>query len=195
LATLHTARLTLRRWQPEDHEPFIAMNLDPEVMRYFPSTYTREQSLEHISRMNALIDAEGWGFWSASTRQGHDFIGVIGLIARDHTSPLPHAPCVEVGWRVAQKHWRRGYATEAALASLQYAFEHLHKAEIVAFTAIQNTPSRKVMEKLGMHNLQEDFDHPNVPDHSHVKRHCVYKLTREEWLNAHPSPSYTVDIS
>lgn len=78
-------------------------------------------------------------------------------------------------------HWGRGYATEAARASMADGFERFGLAEIVSFTTCTNVRSRRVMEKLGMtHDPAEDFDHPALPDEDPLRRHVLYRLRRPQ---------------
>ena len=72
-------------------------------------------------------------------------------------------PSVEIGWRLAAAHWGNGYAAEAARAALACAFDTLHLPEVVSFTAEDNQPSRRVMERIGMHFDGETFLHPRLP--------------------------------
>lgn len=177
---LLTARLRLRQWQDSDREPFARMNADPEVMRYFPSVQTRARSDAGVDALSDDIDARGWGFWAVELLSTGEFIGFTGITVPRHA--LPCMPCVETGWRLARAHWHHGYATEAARASVQHGFEVLELDEIVAFTALDNAPSRAVMQRLGMVlDPDGDFDHPAVPVASPVRRHCLYRLRRSAW--------------
>lgn len=79
-------------------------------------------------------------------------------------------------WRLAYRHWGNGFAPEAALANLDYAFNILRLPQVVAFTATQNRRSRRVMEKLGMtHTPEEDFDMPDMAAHHPLRRHVLYR--------------------
>jgi RimJ/RimL family protein N-acetyltransferase len=151
-------------------------------MRFFPGLQSREGSDHDIDRWNAELDDRGWSNWAVETRAGAQFIGFIGLSIPRRA--LSFMPCVELGYRLAQAHWGKGYATEGANAALRAGFERLGLDEIVSFTSIVNLPSRAVMERVGMTNANEDFDHPNpaLPDGSWLKRHCLYRLNREGWL-------------
>lgn len=170
-----TARLLLRPWQDSDREPFAALNADPEVMRYFPSLLSRAQSDAMVDRIQQRMAEQGWGLWAVQRQDTTAFIGFVGL-ARPNAE-LPFAPCVEVGWRLARAHWHQGFATEAAREALRIGFECLRLPEIVSFTAAINQPSRAVMERLGMVNRGEDFDHPAVPEGSPLRRHVLYRLS------------------
>lgn len=174
-----TTRLRLRQWCAADREPFAAMNADPKVMEFFPSLLTRPESDALADRCQALITERGWGFWAVETRMTHEFIGYVGL--HIPVASLPCSPCVEIGWRLATKHWGKGFATEAARASLHVGFEQLGLQEIVSFAAINNTRSRAVMERLGMEATNETFDHPEIPIGNVHRTLCLYRLSRQQW--------------
>jgi RimJ/RimL family protein N-acetyltransferase len=166
-------RVLLRQWRDDDREPFAALNADPEVMRYFPSTMSREQSDAFVDWASGLIEEHGWGLWAVEVVGGAPFVGLVGL-----NKPTFMPDTVEVGWRLAREHWGRGYATEAAREALRFGFDEIGLDEIVALTVPANTPSRRVMERLGMtRDPADDFDHPNVPD-GPLKRHVLYRRRR-----------------
>jgi ribosomal-protein-alanine N-acetyltransferase len=84
-------------------------------------------------------------------------------------------PAVEIGWRLDRTCWGRGFATEAALATLVDGFSRVGLTEIVSFTAPPNLRSIRVVERLGMtHNPADDFDHPRLPEGHRLRRHVLY---------------------
>lgn len=175
--SLHTDRLLLRAWREADREPFAALNADPEVMRHFPSTLTREQSDALADRIVAEFDERGHGLWAVEVPGTAPFIGFVGLHAQ--TFPAHFTPAVEVGWRLAREHWGHGYATEAARASVDFGFRSLGLDEIVSLTSPANVRSRAVMERLGMtREPADDFDHPNIPEGHPMRRQVLYRLRR-----------------
>jgi RimJ/RimL family protein N-acetyltransferase len=174
-----TPRLRLRQWKDADRDPYAALNADPEVMRYFPGLQSREASEKSIDAWSAQLAGRGWSNWAVSTLDTDTFIGFTGLSIPSR--PFPFQPCVEIGWRLARAHWKKGYATEAAKAALRVGFDRLSLEEIVSFTALTNLPSRAVMERIGMVNSGEDFDHPALPEGHELRRHCLYRLSRERW--------------
>lgn len=174
---IKTGRLLLRQWTERDLEPFAAMGADAEVMRYFPATLDRHGSDAMGRRCQALIEERGWGFWAAEEVGTGEFIGFIGLHVP--TAELPCSPCVEVGWRLARKHWGHGFATEGARACLAFAFSELQLSEVVAFTSIHNHRSQAVMQRLGMGRDRSNFKHPSLPDHHWLSEHCLYRLRRD----------------
>jgi RimJ/RimL family protein N-acetyltransferase len=175
LIEFETERLRLRQWRATDRECFAALNADPRVMAFFPSPLTRTESDALADRCESLIRERGWGFWAAESKSTGEFIGFVGL----HTpsDQLPFSPCVEIGWRLAFEHWGKGLASEAARGVLRFAFQSLDVEEIVSFTAVGNRRSRAAMERLGMRE-SGTFDHPQVPEGSPLRLHCLYRLSR-----------------
>jgi RimJ/RimL family protein N-acetyltransferase len=175
---LRTERLVLRAWRRADRVPFAALNADAEVMEHFPAMLTVEQSDAMVDRIEQMWQSTGFGLWAVEEQVSGRFIGYVGL-----SSPTWQAhftPCVEIGWRLARWGWGRGYATEAATAAMQWAFDTLElpRGELVSFTVQGNLRSRRVMEKLGFeHDPADDFDHPDLPDWEH-RRHVLYRRSR-----------------
>jgi RimJ/RimL family protein N-acetyltransferase len=177
---IETARLLLRRWRPEDLEPFAAMNADPEVMRHFPAPLDRAESDAIAARMIENLDRRGYGWWVAEVKETASFAGCIALSVPSFEAHF--TPCVEIGWRLARAHWRRGYAVEGATAALRHGFTTVGLEEIVSFTTPANERSWQVMQRIGMHrDPADDFDHPSLPEGHRVRRHLLYRLTCSEW--------------
>lgn len=173
---IETDRLILRRWKTEDLAPFAALNADPRVMEYFPSTLTTEETANMIKIMEDRFEENGISFCAAELKRTGETVGFIGLNIPGY--PLPFQPCVEIGWRLAAKHWGQGLAVEGAKALLDYGFKTLNLEEIVAFTATQNMKSRRVMEKLGMqYDPVGDFDHPKLAEGHPLRRHVLYRIS------------------
>jgi RimJ/RimL family protein N-acetyltransferase len=179
---VRTARLLLRQWQDSDREPFAALNADPEVMRYFPATQSREASDRSIDAWMGEIKHRGWSNWAIELIGCGTFVGFVGLSVPRRA--LPFMPCVEVGYRLARAHWGQGIATEGAKAALEAGFVQFGLDEIVSFTALLNLPSQAVMQRIGMVNSQQDFDHPALPEGSPLRRHCLYRISRTLWAGA-----------
>ena len=177
---IETERLVLRGWRESDRAPFAALNADPMVMEHFPSTLTAAESDQMVDRIEEHFASHGFGLWAVEARGVADFLGFVGLSIPRFESHF--TPCVEVGWRLAREHWGRGFAPEAARAALRFGFERLRLAEIVSFTVPANLKSRRVMEKIGMHrDPADDFDHPSLPVGHALRRHVLYRMSREEW--------------
>lgn len=103
------------------------------------------------------------------------FIGFCGL--KPGKAPIEHE--IEIGWRLARDVWGQGFASEAAQASLDWGWAKLAVPSIAAITVPANRRSWSLMERLGMTRFpDEEFDHPDVPDSSPLKRHILYRIQR-----------------
>ena len=174
---LRTERLWMRRWRPDDREPFAALNADPRVVEFLPGPLTRAESDERAARIEAHFQEYGYGLWAVEVVGVAPFVGFVGLSVPRFEARF--MPCVEIGWRLSAEHWGCGYATEGARAALAFGFERLSLTEIVSYTVPDNVRSRRVMEKIGMtHRPDEDFDHPLLPEGHRLRRHVLYRLAR-----------------
>ena len=171
---IETPRLILRQWEEKDHEPYINLNADPEVMEYFPSVKTPAETLTQIDRLSAYIDKNGYGFWAVERKDNNQFIGFTGICNPGFEAYF--TPCIEIGWRLSKENWGQGFATEAAVASLDFGFKKLNLNEIYSFTSVHNYRSEKVMKRIGM-DKDGEFDHPLIADGHWLKRHVAYKIT------------------
>ncbi len=146
-------------------------------MEFMPKRLTRAESDLFFGRIGAHFLEHGFGLWAVEIPGVTPFAGYIGLsVPRFHAR---FTPCVEVGWRLAAKHWGRGYATEGARAAVDFGLRDLGLAEIVSFTVPANVRSVRVMERLGMtHDPADDFDHPLLPPGHPLRRHVLYRLAR-----------------
>jgi len=183
MPSLTTRRLVLRPWQDADLPAFAALNADPRVMEFFPKLLDRSESDSLADAIRKNCESRGFGLWAIEILGGDSFIGFVGLSVPRFDAHF--TPCVEIGWRLAFEHWRKGYAIEAARAAARYAFGQLDLREIVSFTAAGNIRSRRVMERLGMsHDASDDFDHPALPAGHSLRRHVLYRLPRDHGLAA-----------
>ena len=182
---LETKRLYLRQWQASDFAIFAEMNADPKVMRYFPKVLSAKVSDIIAKKCQHLIKEKGWGLWAVSVKddakKSDAFIGFVGL--NDTHVDMSFAPAVEIAWRLHKDYWGQGYATEAARAALNFAFDELVLDEVVSFTAVINKRSQLVMERLGMTDTEEDFYHPMLAVEHPLAKHVLYKITRQQWTS------------
>ena len=170
-----TGRLRLRQWTAADREPFARLNADALVMKYFSTMLSRATSDALADVIEDHIAQHGWGLWAVEVPGVTPFAGFTGLWPA--TFEAHFTPAVEVGWRLTRSAWGHGYATEAALAALDYAFSVAELDEIVSMTAVTNVRSQRVMQRIGMtHDPADDFEHPNVPDGHRVKPHVLYRI-------------------
>jgi len=174
---IETQRLRLRRWRDADRAPFAAMMADPEVGYWLGGTMSAAQADAFVDRAETELGTAGWGFLVIERKSDGVFFGCAGL--RPVREPLPPAPAVEIGWRMAREAWGAGYATEGARALLADGFLRRGLAEIIAFTAVSNRRSRAVMERLGMRRAPaRDFEHPTLEAGDPLRPHVVYVARR-----------------
>jgi len=179
---IHTERLLMRRWRDSDRAPFAALNADPEVMRYFPAPLDRAESDQSIDRFGQRFDQQGFGLWALEVLETGEFIGFTGL--NPMPDGVPGAGDQEVGWRLCRHAWHKGYATEAARTALDLGLNRLGLPVIWSMTAILNSPSQAVMQRIGMtHDPGDDFDHPRMPEGHPLRRHVLYRMPRARWYD------------
>ncbi|HEY1738566.1 MAG TPA: GNAT family N-acetyltransferase, partial [Acidimicrobiia bacterium] len=119
IPTVHTERLVLRGFTPDDVDPFCEIVADPEVVRYIDdgAPIDRVQCWRGMALFIGHWALRGYGWWAAEERATGEFLGRIGLYNPEGW------PGVEVGWLLGRQAWGRGFATEGATAALQFAFD------------------------------------------------------------------------
>ncbi len=173
LVFIETPRLILRDWTAADHNQFIKLNQDMEVMEFFPSTLTKEETASQIVRIDNHFKQYGYGLFAIERKDSSQFIGFTGFSHPGFESYF--TPCVEIGWRLSKANWNKGFATEATKACLVYGFSKLGFEEVYSFTSVHNLRSEQVMIKAGM-TKRGFFDHPAVANGSVLKQHVLYKI-------------------
>ncbi|MGC4035978.1 MAG: GNAT family N-acetyltransferase [Chitinophagaceae bacterium] len=177
---IKTNRLILRSWTEDDIKSFAEMNLDTDVMKYFPKTLSYDETVESVQRIIKHFDNYGFGLYAVEEKISHTFIGFTGFAIP--TFETDFTPCIEIGWRYKKEYWGNGFATEAALACLQHGFENLNFKKVVSFTAAINKKSENVMQRIGMQYVK-DFYHPKIETENILCRHVLYELKEEEYFN------------
>ena len=147
LPHFETDRLRLRPRTMDDLADCLALNSDPEVVRYIAGPWSDpEASRRHLIRRLEATYPAGLGYWSIFARsQPERFLGWVLLIPLDG-----HGPDIEIGWRLARSAWGSGYASEAAAALLRYGRETVGLDEIIALIDPLSGRSIRVAEKIGM---------------------------------------------
>jgi RimJ/RimL family protein N-acetyltransferase len=175
---LETERLILREWREADKPLYAQVIGDPVVRRYFPSTGTLADASIGIDRAIQRLADVGFSFLAVERKADGAFVGMLGMapFSDDLRAVIPGSPAVEIGWQLGKEFWGQGYAPEAAQAMLNLAWS-LGLPEVVAITYEGNTPSRRVMEKLGMtHDPAASFEHPGVAIGHRLRPHVLYRI-------------------
>ncbi|GAA2674003.1 GNAT family N-acetyltransferase [Streptomyces lunalinharesii] len=180
-AFLETERLALRPFADADAERLFALDDDPEVMRFINGgkpadrATIQARSLPRLRHAYPCVGAPG--YWAAEERATGSFLGWFEFRPLDERS----AAVVELGYRLHQAAWGKGYATEGSRALISKGFTALGVERITANAMAVNARSRRVMEKAGM-VFRRHFtgDWPEAiagSEHGEVE----YELTRAAW--------------
>ncbi len=143
MTTLETERLVLRQLAENDLDAFAGIVADPEAMRFMGGPRDRATAWSDMTRILGHWVLRGYGMWALEERHGGALIGRVGLWNPEGW------PGLEVGWLVARSRWGQGFATEAARASLKYAFDVVSADHVISLINPENTASIRVAEKLG----------------------------------------------
>jgi len=149
--SIETKRLLLRELLPSDDRGMFELDSNPEVHRFLGNKPVKniEESRVYIENVRQQYLDNGIGRWAVILKETNEFIGWSGLkLIKDSVND--HQNFHEIGYRFIQKHWGKGYATEAALAFIDYGFNDLKIDVIYAYADKGHPGSRNVLEKLGM---------------------------------------------
>lgn len=172
MITLETERLLLRPFRADDLDAYAAMCADPDVMRYLGDgqPLNREDAWRQMASFIGHWSLRGFGMWAVEERGTGALVGRVGL-------HYPEGwPGREVGWTLAREHWGKGYAFEAAAASLDHAFRALEWPRAISVIDPENYRSIRVAERLG-----ERFDREIE---LRGRRTLVYSIDRDDWRAA-----------
>ncbi|WP_034158231.1 GNAT family N-acetyltransferase [Sphingomonas sp. ERG5] len=171
---IETERLILRWPVPADRAALHAMWADPAVMIDLGPIKSPSDSDAAIARHAGYRDSHGLGFWTVELRQDGSVIGFCGLKPGAENTPAEGE--IEIGWMLAQPWWGKGYAREAAAASLDWAWSRQAAPRVVAITAARNLASQRLMERLGMTKRPGDFLHPIFADDDPLRHSVIFSI-------------------
>jgi RimJ/RimL family protein N-acetyltransferase len=158
---IETERLLLRPWREEDGAEFVRLTNTPAVMRHLGGVREPYDAAKLVRDQQAMQAEHGY------------FCG----LEPGNVGPIDGE--VEIGWRLREDAWGQGYAREAALASLAWAWANLPAARVMAITVPANTPSWGLMERIGMRRRADlDFGHPLFEPGHPLRNHIVYEVLR-----------------
>ena len=147
MKTIETERLLIRKWDIErDVDDAFEFYGDEETMRFIPGgVRDREGTRATLQRMIDRESTEGFGIWPVVHKSDRRVIGACGVFV------IPdNAPDVEIAWVFSKAYQGHGYATEAAQAVTQYAFDELRLPVLYALIHQDNVASIRVAARLNM---------------------------------------------
>lgn len=147
---LETSRMRLRRFTPVDEDSLVALDSDPEVMRYLTGGIPTPRAVIARTVLPGFLRSyephKGFGVWATEDRSTGAFLGWFAFRPPEGASPDD----VSLGYRLRRAAWGQGYATEAARALVRKGFTELGVRRVHATTYEHNVASRRVMERVGM---------------------------------------------
>lgn len=171
-----TERLILREILPTDAEGMFELDSDPDVHKYLgnKTVSSKNESIDVISFIRQQYRDNGVARWAIIDKKTNDFVGWAGLkFVTDLMNN--HINYHDIGYRLIKRYWGQGIATEAAIASLRFAFDTLHLNEVYAVADCENKGSNRILSKIGLKFI-ETFDLDGV-------KHNWYKIDQKEYEN------------
>jgi RimJ/RimL family protein N-acetyltransferase len=177
-----TKRLRLRTWDDEDEFRFYDVMNTPAVMRLLGGLQSQEEWSAGYRRIRDYQRDLGFTFWIVERKADAEILGFCGLKRANAPGADAIAGDVEIGWRLREDAWGQGYAKEAAINSLDLAFDRFRAPHVVAVTALGNLPSQGLMIRLGMTRREDlDFVDERFPADSEVNPQIVFRIDAGDW--------------
>jgi RimJ/RimL family protein N-acetyltransferase len=149
---IETDRLLLRPMAASDIDPLLTIFADPVVMAAFDTQpFDREQMAQWVQRNLDHQHQHGYGLFSVLLKSNNLLIGDCGLEQLE----VPDGQAAELGYDFRSDYWTQGYATEAATAVHEYAFQQLQLPRLISLIRQSNLASQRVAEKIGMRRVEE----------------------------------------
>jgi RimJ/RimL family protein N-acetyltransferase len=148
---LETDRLILREFQLSDAEAFFAMDSNPKVHQYLWNKPVQkiEETIEIIDSVRKQYIDNGIGRFAMISKETNEYIGWAGL--KYNTEEVnKKVNFYDIGYRLDEKFWKKGYASEATFAWLKYAFETMNIKTMEAAAHTENAASNRILQKIGM---------------------------------------------
>ncbi|AOW20477.1 GNAT family N-acetyltransferase [Urechidicola croceus] len=168
--TFISQRLGFRNWNESDIELLYKINSDKDVMEFFPSIPSLEETKDFIKRMQTHFVKNGFCYFAVDLIDTNEFIGFIGLCKQTYKTEF--SPFIDIGWRLKKSVWNQGLATEGAKACLEYGFKNFNLETIYSIAPLINLKSQRIMEKIGM-EFDSTFSHPKI-EKCHILNKCVF---------------------
>jgi len=154
---VETERIILREILPADAAGMFELDSNPIVHKYLGNTPVKniEQSAKMIENIRAQYINQGIGRWAVVEKASGDFMGWSGLKLNFERSYNGRSNFHDIGYRLIPKYWGKGYATESALAALDYGFNKLNLDNIVGLADVDNLASNAILKKIGLQYIEQ----------------------------------------
>lgn len=169
---LETNRLVLREMTQEDFPALAKILMDEDVMYAYEGAFTKEEVQDWLDRQIVRYQEYGFGLWAVVLKETGVMIGQCGVTMQDYND----GKIMEVGYLFQKEYWHQGYASEAAIACKEYAFDKLGATEIYSIIRDTNRASQNVAKRNGMMCVAEFIKHYRGIDMPHV----LYEAKKEQ---------------
>lgn len=167
---LETPRLILREYTLDDFDGLYAILSDAETMKHYPRPYDEKGTMLWLNWSLDNYKRYGFGLWAIEIKESGEFIGDCGITMQNiDGEELP-----EIGYHIHKKHWRQGYAKEAALAVREWLFENTEFETVYSYMTATNVASYSTAASIGMRRIKEYFDVQSGA------MHYVYAISRKK---------------
>lgn len=170
---LETERLLLRELTDADFEALYEVLADSDIMQHYPYTFDEQRVRNWIVRNKERYEIFGFGLWAVVLKETGEMIGDCGLTLQNINGTIKP----EIGYHIARKHQRKGYAKEAARACRDWSFENTPFNILYSYMKASNVASSATAMANGMRKVDEFTDEENETT-------VVYAIAREEWENS-----------
>ncbi|MGN0638629.1 MAG: GNAT family N-acetyltransferase [Huintestinicola sp.] len=167
---LETERLILREMCMSDLAAMYAVLGDSDIMRHYPYTFDEERVRGWIEKNIRRYEIFGFGLWAVVLKESWEVIGDCGVTMQCINGIIRP----EIGYHIAKRSQRQGYAREAARRCRDWAFENTPFNILYSYMKKDNIPSAAVARANGMRLIEEFTDGENEVT-------AVYGVTRGEW--------------
>lgn len=167
---IETDRLILREYISDDFDTLFEIVSDAETMQHYPASFDEEKTRHWINWNLENYVKYGFGLWAVVLKETGEFIGDCGVTMQNIDGEM----LPEIGYHIHKKHWRKGFAKEAAGAVRDWVFLNTQYDAIYSYMKYTNTGSYSTALAIGMKKLKEFADPKNTISY-------IYAITRDEW--------------
>lgn len=170
MTIFQTERLLIRTLRKDDTDDYFDMMGNPNVMNPIPrDVMTREESNKHLNNFLSTEHIESdQKVWAIELKPENRFIGLCAFLKNDESED-------EIGYRLREKYWRKGFGTEVTIGLLKYGFDQMKMERITADVDTRNLNSVKILEKFM--TIKKEFF--NAADNCIDRR---YEVNKNNWL-------------
>ena len=155
---IETDRLILREYVTEDFNALFEIVSDKETMQHYPAPFDEDKTKGWIQWNLDNYEKHGFGLWAVVLKETGEFIGDCGITMQDIDGEM----LPEIGYHIHKKHWRRGFAKEAAMAVRDWVFSNTRYDTIYSYMKYTNIGSYSTALAIGMRKVKEYPDPKNT---------------------------------